>query len=143
MFYVCCPSKTDISVVPDNGKENLFVLIPIASDSLDTDELRDKYYKIIIDRIERLTSQNISDKVISKTSFCVNDFKDRYNAFKGNAYGLANTLFQTAIFKPKVKDKKIDNLFYTGHFTVPGPGLPPAVISGKIVSKEIIKEINK
>ena len=106
LFYVCCPSKTDISVVPDNGKENLFVLIPIASDSLDTDELRDKYYKIIIDRIEKLTSQNISDKVISKTSFCVNDFNDRYNAFKGNAYGLANTLFQTAIFKPKVKDKK-------------------------------------
>ena len=140
LFYVCSPSKTDPSVVPDKNKENLFILVPIGAGSVDTEEIREQSYKMIIKRIEKLTQQKISDKVIYKKSFCVNDFKERYNAYKGNAYGLANTLFQTAIFKPKIKDKKIKNLYYTGHFTVPGPGLPPAVISGNIVANDIIKE---
>ena len=140
LFYVCSPSKTDLSVVPDQNNENLFILVPIASGSIDSEEIREKTFKIIIKRIEKLTNQKISNKIISKTSFCVNDFKTKYNAYKGNAYGLANTLLQTAIFKPKMKDKKINNLYYSGHFTVPGPGLPPAVISGNIVANEIMKE---
>ena len=88
----------------------------------------------------RLLSRMDSSVSIFKKSICVNDFKNRYNAYNGNAYGLANTLFQTAIFKPKMKDAKIKNLYYSGHFTVPGPGLPPAIISGKIASKQIIKD---
>tara|TARA_B100001250_G_scaffold128407_1_gene109302 strand:- start:665 stop:2140 length:1476 start_codon:yes stop_codon:yes gene_type:complete len=140
LFYVCCPSKTDASVVPDQTKENLFILVPIGAGSIDSNEIREKTFNKIIQRFEEKTKQEISNKIISKTSFCVNDFKIRYNAYKGNAYGLANTLFQTAIFKPKIKDKKINNLYYSGHFTVPGPGLPPAVISGNIVANEIINE---
>ena len=140
LFYLCCPSKTDDSVIPDKKMENIFILIPIASDSEDNEQLRDKYFEDILNRVEDTTSQNIKDKIIVKKSFCVNDFKERYNAYKGNAYGLANTLFQTAFFKPKMKDKKLKNLYYSGHFTVPGPGLPPAVISGEIVANQIIKD---
>ena len=140
LFYLCCPSKTDDSVIPDKKMENIFILIPIASDSEDNEELRNKYFEDILNRIEETTGQNIKDKIIVKKSFCVNDFKERYNAYKGNAYGLANTLFQTAVFKPKMKDKKLKNLYYSGHFTVPGPGLPPAVISGEIVANQIIKD---
>ena len=118
----------------------LFILVPIGSGSIDNEKLRDKYYKKIIKRIEDKTGETISNNVIVKESFCINNFIKNYNSYKGNAYGLANTLFQTALFKPKLKDKKINNLFYTGHFTVPGPGLPPAIISGKIVANQIIKE---
>ena len=92
-----------------------------------------------MNRLEEKTGQNIIGSIITKKSFCVNDFISRYNSYKGNAYGLANTLLQTALFKPKIKDKIIKNLYYTGQFTVPGPGLPPAIISGKIVANEIIK----
>ena len=140
LFYVCCPSKTDESVVPDNNNENLFILVPIAAGSIDTNEVREQYFQIILNRIELKTGQSIKDKIITKKSFSVNDFKNKYHAYKGNAYGLANTLYQTALFKPKVKDKKINNLFYSGHFTVPGPGLPPAIISGKIAAEQIIKD---
>ena len=140
LFYVCCPSKTDSNVVPNKNSENLFILIPIGSGSIDNQKLRDKYYKDTIKRIEEKIGEPINDNIIVKESFCVNDFIKHYNSFKGNAYGLANTLFQTALFKPKLKDKKIKNLFYTGHFTVPGPGLPPAIISGKIVANQIMKE---
>ena len=140
LFYVCCPSKTDETVVPDKESENLFILVPIGAGSQDNESLREKYFKQIIKRIENKVGLSIKDSIIVKESFCVKDFKSRYNAYKGNAYGLANTLLQTAIFKPKIKDKKIENLYYSGHFTVPGPGLPPAIISGKIAAKEIIKE---
>jgi len=102
--------------------------------------MRDKYFTIILERLERLTDQSLKDDILFKESYCVQDFKDDYNSFKGNAYGLANTLLQTAFLRPKLKSKKVNNLFFTGQLTVPGPGVPPAIISGKIVSDLIIEQ---
>lgn len=139
LFYVCAPSKTDDTVAPE-GKENLFVLIPVAPDLKDTEETREKYYNLVMDRLENLTGQTIREHVIYKRSFAHNDFKERYHSYKGNAYGLANTLLQTAIFKPSLKNPKIDNLYFTGQLTVPGPGVPPSIISGLVVGGEVYKE---
>lgn len=138
LFYVCCPSKTDKTVAPD-GYENIFILIPIAPGIEDTQEIRDDYYNKTIIRLEALTGESIKENIIYKKDYCVNDFKADYNSYKGNAYGLANTLKQTAIFKPKLKSKKVKNLYYAGHLTVPGPGVPPSIISGEVAVKELIK----
>lgn len=91
--------------------------------------------------MERITNQNLKEYVLFKESFCVNDFVNDYNSYKGNAYGLANILTQTAFLRPKIKSKKVNNLFFTGQLTVPGPGVPPSLISGKIVSEKILKHI--
>jgi len=139
LFYSTCASKTDASVAPA-GKENLVLLIPIAVDIEDSEAIRERYFNIMMDRLEYLTGQSIKQHVIVKKSFAIADFKKDYNSFGGNAYGLANTLKQTAIFKPSLKNKKINNLFYAGQLTVPGPGVPPSIISGKIVAKQIIKQ---
>lgn len=140
LFYVCCPSKTDPAVAP-NGKENLFVLIPLAPGLKDdSEEIREKYYNLVMDRLEKLSGQEIRSQVIVKRSYAHRDFVSDYNAFKGNAYGLANTLMQTAILKPSLKSKKVSNLYYTGQLTVPGPGVPPSLISGGVVANEIAKE---
>jgi len=139
LFYACCPSKTDSSVAPE-GKENLFLLMPVAPGLEDNPEIRERYYDIIINRLEALTGESIRDHIIYKRSFAHSDFVDRYNAFKGNAYGLANTLKQTAILKPSLKSSKVSNLYYTGQLTVPGPGVPPSIISGEVVAKEIFKD---
>ena len=120
-------------------KENLFLLVPISSGINDSDDLREKYFTKIIDRLETYCGQSISDKIIVKKSYCINDFKNDYNAFKGNAYGLANTLLQTANLKPKIINKNILNLYYTGQLTVPGPGVTPSIISGQIVADYILK----
>lgn len=141
LFYVSAPSKTDETVSP-NGKENIFILIPLASDLNDSEELREKYYHMVMERLEQKIGQKIRDKVIYKRSFAMNDFKSDYHAFKGNAYGLANTLMQTAILKPSCKSKKINNLYFVGQLTVPGPGVPPSIISGEVVANEIIKDFN-
>jgi len=138
LFYSTCSSKTDNSVSPQ-GKENLVLLIPIAVDIEDTEEIREKYFNIMMDRLEYLTGQSIKPFVIVKKSYCISDFKNDYNSFGGNAYGLANTLKQTAILKPTLKNKKVNNLYYAGQLTVPGPGVPPSIISGQIVAKEITK----
>ncbi len=138
LFYVCCPSKTDDSVAPA-GSENLFVLIPLAPDLEDTDELREHYYHIVMERLEQLTGQSVRDAVVYKRSFAHRNFKEDYYAYKGNAYGLANTLTQTAFLKPKMKSNKVANLFYTGQLTTPGPGVPPSLISGQVVASEIAK----
>jgi len=142
LFYSTCASKTDPSVAP-KGKENLVLLIPIAVDIEDSETIREKYFNIMMDRLEQLTHQKIKEHVIFKKSYAINDFKNDYNSFGGNAYGLANTLKQTAIFKPSIKNKKVKNLFYTGQLTVPGPGVPPSIISGQLVAKQISKELNK
>ena len=141
LFYVCCPSKTDDAVAPI-GMENLFILIPIAAGLNDDDATREKYFDIVISRLEKKTGENIREHIIHKRSYAINDFQSDYNAFKGNAYGLANTLRQTAVLKPSIRNKKLKNLFYTGQLTVPGPGVPPALISGQIVAKEVIKQLN-
>ena len=141
LFYACCPSKTDSSVAP-LGKENLFLLIPIAAGLRDDSKLYDMYLNRIITRIEKYTGENISKNIEFKRSYCISDFENDYNAYKGNAYGLANTLMQTANLKPKIVNKRVKNLFYTGQLTVPGPGVPPAIISGQVVANYILKQIN-
>ena len=138
LFYVCCPSKTDPSVAPPDS-ENLFLLMPIATGLIDTDETRERYFEVMLKRLKMYTAVDISKHIIYKKSYSVSDFVGDYNAYQGNAYGLANTLMQTAIFKPKMKSKKVDNLFFAGQLTVPGPGVPPSIISGQIAAKEISK----
>ncbi len=139
LFYVCCPSKTDPSVAPVDH-ENLFLLMPIAPGLEDSEELREEYYQLMIKRLESQLGTSIKEHVIVKHSYCKKDFEADYHAFKGNAYGLANVLTQTAILKPRMKHKKIKNLYYTGQLTVPGPGMPPSLISGEIVAELIKKE---
>lgn len=138
LFYASFPSKTDAIAAP-KGKEAGIFLIPIAPGIKDTPELRETYFNKIMNRFETLTNQQVRENILFKESFCVNDFIDRYNSYQGNAYGLANTLFQTAFLRPKLKSKKVKNLYFTGQLTVPGPGVPPALISGKLAA-ELIKK---
>lgn len=139
LFYVCCPSKTDPSVAPENC-ENVFLLMPVAPGIEDSDEIREKYFNEMILRLEKHTgTSGLLQNLEYKRSYCVKDFKEDYNAYQGNAYGLANTLSQTAVLKPSLRNKKIKNLFYTGQLTVPGPGVPPSIISGKIAANEANK----
>jgi len=139
LFYACCPSKTDENVAPKDC-ENIFLLMPVATGLEDTEEMREFYFNEMITRLEKHTrTADLLSKLDYKKSYCIKDFKEDYNAYEGNAYGLANTLAQTAVLKPSLKNKKINNLFYTGQLTVPGPGVPPSIISGKIAAHEAIK----
>ena len=130
---------TDDTVAPA-GCENLFFLVPVATGlEGDTEELREEYFIKILSRFESRIGESIGDSIVYKRSYSVSNFKEDYNSFKGNAYGLANTLWQTAVLKPALRNKKVKNLFYTGQLTVPGPGVPPSLISGEVVAKEIVR----
>ena len=142
LFYVCCPSRTDPTVAPE-GHENVFLLMPLAPGLEDKEELREKFFHLMIKRLEKQVGRRIKEAIDHKKSYCVSDFTSDYNSYKGNAYGLANTLTQTAILKPKIYNKKLYNLFYAGQLTVPGPGVPPSLISGKIAAEQLMKELNK
>ena len=142
LFYASFPSVTDDTCAPDGNEAGIF-LIPLAPDLEDTPELRERYFNIILDRFERITGQEIKNNIIFKESFCVNDFKEEYNSYKGNAYGMANTLFQTAFLRPKIRSKKVEHLYFTGQLTVPGPGVPPSLISGKLAAGLIEKNERK
>jgi phytoene desaturase len=140
LFYVSAPSKTDPNVAPV-GCENLFILMPVAPDLVDGEEVREKYFNILITRLEAYCGEPILPNIIYKKSYAQSNFKADYHAFKGNAYGLANTLWQTAFLKPGLKNKNLKNFYYTGQLTVPGPGMPPALISGLVVAKEVDKNL--
>ena len=139
LFYANFPSNSDESMAP-TGCETGFFLIPIAPDLEDTEAFRNQYFDIIIDRFEKLTNQKVKNNIIFRESFCVKDFIEEYNSYKGNAYGMANTITQTAFLRPNLKSKKVKDLFFTGQLTVPGPGVPPALISGKLVADLIINK---
>jgi phytoene desaturase len=140
LFYVCCPSKTDAGVAPA-GKENLFILMPLAPGLEDTEAIREQYFKKLVTRVQKFTGTDITNNIEFKRSYCVSDFISDYNSYKGNAYGLANTLRQTANLKPKIKNKHIPHFYYTGQLTVPGPGVPPAIISGQVAANELLKNL--
>lgn len=139
LFYVCCPSKTDDTVAPA-GHENLFILMPSAPGLMDTEAIQKKFFDHILNRLERLTGESLKDHIVYSRNYGPADFTNDYNAFKGNAYGLANTLLQTANLKPSIVNKKVKNLFYTGQLTVPGPGVPPGLISGQVVAQHVIRQ---
>ncbi|MBK8922161.1 MAG: phytoene desaturase [Saprospirales bacterium] len=141
LFYVSAPSVTDPSVAPE-GCENLFILVPVAPGLEDTPAIREHYYNLVMQRLARLTGQGISESVVYRRTYAHTDFIQDYHAFKGNAYGLANTLMQTAFLKPKIRSKRVSNLYYAGQLTVPGPGVPPSLISGQVVAQEIAKHKN-
>lgn len=142
LFYASFPSLTDDSVAPE-GSECGFFLIPIAPGLKYTEDVPDQYFELLLDRIESHTGESIRDSIVYKKHYCVKDFENDYNSYKGNAYGMANTLRQTAFLRPGIISKKVKNLYFTGQLTVPGPGVPPALISGKIVAKQVIKEVSK
>lgn len=137
-FYISSPSQTDPTVAPE-GCENIFILIPVAPGLDDTDAIREQYFDRVMTRLEHMIGQNIREHIVFKRSYAHRDFIQDYHAFKGNAYGLANTLMQTANLKPGILNKKVKNLFYTGQLTVPGPGVPPSLISGQVVARELTK----
>ncbi|UCH09253.1 MAG: phytoene desaturase, partial [Fidelibacterota bacterium] len=140
-FYVSCTSKTDSTVAPP-GMEALFILIPVAPGLDDSDEIREYYYRQVMDRLEQITGDKVRDHVVFKASYAHRDFLHDYHAYKGNAYGLASTLRQTAFLRPKARSRRVKNLVYTGQLTVPGPGMPPALISGKIAAELVTKDLD-
>ena len=142
LFYVCLQSLSDPSCAPQ-GHENVFILVPLAAGLSDSDEMRERYYDIVMERLERHTQQSVRDAVTLKRSYAMRDFEQDYMSYKGNAYGLANILLQTAVFKPPTKSHQVDNVYFAGQLTVPGPGVPPAIISGQIVAKLIATHAKK
>lgn len=143
LFYTSLASVTDPAMAPA-GCENIVFLVPVASGlSGDADELKEKYFQMIVRRMEGHIGESILDSVVYKKMYAPGDFTKDYNSFRGNAYGLANTLRQTSVFKPSCRSRKVKNLFYTGQLTVPGPGVPPSLISGEVVSNEINQHYHK
>ena len=138
LFYAYVPSQTDTSVVPQSC-ENIFLLIPVAAGLVDNEKIRATYYELLLDRLEQHTREEIHPYVVYKRSYSLNDFETYYHAYKGNAYGLANTLSQTAVSKPSLRSKRLRNLFFCGHLTTPGPGVPPSIISGQVVAQQVQK----
>src|SRR5690606_36036653 len=141
LFYANFSSKTDATLCPE-GHEVGFFLIPVAVDLQDSQEIHDRYFELILERIKTNTGEDLRDAIVFKKSFGVQDFRERYHSCRGNAYGLANTLLQTSVLRPQINNRKLGNLFYTGQLTVPGPGVPPALISGKVVAEYILKTEN-
>lgn len=140
--YFSVTSLTDNTAAPQ-GMENMYVLIPIAA-GLDGDdfEVREKYLDLVLKRIEYNTGISAAGDLVYSRPYSLKEFNEDYHAFKGNAYGLANTLMQTAFLKPSMNNRKVSNLFYAGQLTVPGPGVPPAIISGQVAAKLIINRGN-
>jgi phytoene desaturase len=135
-YYINVTSKNDDTVAPEGG-ETIFVLVPLAPDLIDTPEIREKYYHKLVSHIETLAEEPIIGHEIVKKIYSVNDYRKDYNAYKGTALGLTHTLMQTALFRPSHKSRKVDNLYYTGHYTHPGIGMPMCIISSQVLAKTI------
>lgn len=137
LIYVSMTSATDPSVAPDDH-ENLVVLVPIAPGLSYTSEEQEAYEEKILATIAKeINAPDLAERIVSRTSFCVKDFADRYNSMKGTALGLAHTIGQTALFRPSNVSKKVKGLYYVGASTNPGIGVPMCLISAELVYKRV------
>lgn len=135
-FYLSCISKTDPKSAPP-GKENVFLLVPVAPGLEDTDEQREAYLAHVLAHVKRVTGEDLTKDVAVQRVYTHRDFKEDYHAFKGTALGLSHTLMQTAIFRPTNRSKKVENLFYTGQYTHPGVGVPMVLIASEILAEVV------
>jgi phytoene desaturase len=138
-YYVHIPTKTDSGMAPKEC-ETLMFLVPVAPGLEDNNDLRERFSKKVIKHFEGLIGDNITESIKVKKIFAHRDFIEQYNAYQGSAFGLAHTLLQTAVFRPKNKSKKVANLYYAGQYTNPGVGVPPCLISAQITANLINKE---
>jgi len=135
-YYVCAPSRTDPVMAPP-GCENLFVLVPVAAGLQDEDDVRERFEDMILTDLETQIGQGVREHIVLKRTFAHRDFSARYNAFRGTALGLAHTLRQTALFRPRHRSSKVRGLYYTGQYTHPGIGVPMTLISSELVAREL------
>ena len=142
LFYACAPSVTDPRVAPD-GCSNVFLLIPLAPGLEDSDEAREGVFQGVMARLEALVGLPLRERIRVKRSYAMRDFEADYGAFKGNAYGMANTLLQTGPLKPKLRSTKVRGLYFAGQLTVPGPGMPPSLVSGELAARVLLEDFGE
>lgn len=142
LFYVCTPSATDSSVAPE-GASNLFVLVPLAPGLPDDDTERERLFAKVMARLEAHVGHSVRNAIRVRRDYAMRDFVADYSAFKGNAYGLANTLAQTGPLKPKLKSARVEGLYFAGQLTVPGPGMPPSLVSGELSAKLVLDDLRR
>lgn len=142
LFYVCAPSRTDATVAPQ-GMENLFILVPLPPGLKHSEKEAERIYQQVMERLGSRIGISVREHVTVKHTYGPDDLVQDYHAFRGNAYGLANTLRQTAFLKPTMRSRKVPHLYFAGQTTVPGPGVPPSLISGGIAAELARKELSR
>lgn len=144
-IYVCRPSATDPSVAPA-GHENLFILVPVPADpdlgAGGEDGHGDATVERIADRAIALVADwagvpDLAERIAVRRTVGPADFVTDVNAWSGGALGPAHTLRQSAFFRATNRSRKVDGLYYAGHSTTPGIGLPMCLISAELVRKRL------
>ncbi len=135
-YYVCAPSKTDTSVAPP-GSENLFILVPIAPGLDDSGKDAETLAEWTICDLEKVVGYEFSKDIVYKRVYSIKDMQADYHAYMGTAFAQSQTLWQTAYFRPHNKSKKLTNLYYAGHYTQPGIGMPMVLISAEFAANRI------
>jgi phytoene desaturase len=139
-LYICAPSKTDATVAP-KGYENLFVLAPVSAGLQYTQHQLETFAESVLATLEtQMSLPNLRQHILYKRMFCVHDFAERFNSFKGTSLGLQHTLRQSALFRPSNTGKKVQGLYFVGADAHPGVGLPPVLISAELLYKQLIDE---
>lgn len=137
-YYVNVVSKYNSTCAPE-GCEALFFVCPVPNLLFKTDwsDKQDIVNSIIDDFSQRI-NQNISNDIVFQMAYTPEDWQNQFNLYKGAGLGLSHSMSQIGALRPKNYDEKFSNTFYVGASTVPGAGLPMAVIGSKLVTERIL-----
>jgi len=138
-YYVNVVSKHNNECAPE-GCEALFFVCPVPN-LLYKSDWSDKHQIVdsIIEDFSKRINLDISKHIVTKMEFTPEDWQNKFNLYKGAGLGLSHSMQQIGAFRPKNYDEKFSNTFYVGSSTIPGAGLPMAVISSKLVTESILK----
>jgi phytoene desaturase len=136
-LLVTRPTAGDPTLAPA-GRDLLYVLAPapnLLRGNVDWDAVGDSYTDSMIsavtDRLPSLGADAELLRVVNPADWA------RQGMVAGTPFALAHTFGQTGPFRPANIVRGIDNVVLAGSSTVPGVGVPTALISGRLAAERI------
>jgi phytoene desaturase len=145
-LYVHAPTRLDPSMAPA-GEETLIAVVPVGhlseNGEQDWNALTDEARGHVFRRLKTVGIMDLEAHLKFETSFTPLSWQKRYNLVNGSTHGLSHNLTQLAYLRPSNRHPKYHNLYFVGASTHPGTGLPTVMISGRLVAKRIMDELNE
>ena len=144
-FYVHAPARTDPSAAPV-GQDTLMVLVPDGHlddhSAQNWEALQARARAAVLHRLAVSAGMNdLEQHLKCEIGFTPRDWASRYNLAKGAAFGLSHSFLQVGYLRPHNRHRRYGNLYFVGSSTHPGTGMPMALLSARLTTERILKEL--
>jgi phytoene desaturase len=143
-FYIHAPARTDPAAAP-GGQDTLLVLVPVGhldkGVEQDWGALKARARSAVLSRLSRIGVTDVEQHLKFEICYTPHHWARLYNLTKGAAFGLSHNFLQVGYLRPQNRHRRYHNLYFAGGSTHPGAGLPMVLLSARLTTERILKEM--